>query len=187
MLARAQAAIAAVTGSATAAAGLLDDPANDVVLSRQEWEIAQALTRRPGRGGGNAGLVVKRVEALERYAEQIREADEALAERHVASGTAESAALAEIDDLAENARRLKDAIRAAPHATAQAGASSAEPRQGSGAAPRHPLPGIALENSRAMSLTGRRQGRAHRALRRRGDRPCRGRCPAQQVGAIADR
>ena len=135
MLARAQAAMAAVTGSATAAAGLLDDAANDVVLSRQEWEIAQALARRPGRGGGNAGLVVKRVEALERYAEQVREADAALAERHAASGTAlpaESAALAEIDDLAENVRRIRDAIRAAPRATGQAGTSSAEPRPGDG-------------------------------------------------------
>ncbi|MDN3360071.1 hypothetical protein [Actinomadura sp. DC4] len=133
MLARAQAAIAAVTGSATAAAGLLDDVANNVVLSRQEWEIAQVLARRPGRGGGNTGLVAKRIEALERYAGQVRKADEALAERHAPSavaGPAESVALAEIDDLAENARWLTDAIRAAPHASGQAGASAAEPRQG---------------------------------------------------------
>lgn len=137
MLARAQAAIAAVTGSAIAAAGLLDDAANDVVLSRQEWEIAQALARRPGRGGGNAGLVARRVEALERYAEQVREADAALAERHAslglgAAGAAESAALAEIDDLADSARRVRDAIRAAPGATGQAGAVPPEPRPGDG-------------------------------------------------------
>ena len=86
MLARAQAAIDAVNSSAAAVAGLLDDAANDVVLSRQEWEIAQALVRRPGRGSGNPGLVARRVEALERYAEQVREADAALAERHLTLG-----------------------------------------------------------------------------------------------------
>lgn len=135
MLARAQAAIDAVAGSTVAAAGLLDEAASNMVLSRQEWEIARALARRPGRGGGNTGLVVKRVETLERYAEQVREADEALAERHAASGAdgpAESAALAEIDDLAEDARRIRDAIRAAPRSTGQASAGSPEPHPGDG-------------------------------------------------------
>lgn len=135
MLARAQAAIGAVAGSTVAAAGLLDDAANQVVLSRQEWEIARALARRPRRGGGNAALVVKRVETLERYAEEVREADEAWAERQAASGaaaSAESAALAEIDELAENARRIRDAIRAAPRSTGQASAGSSGPHPSDG-------------------------------------------------------
>lgn len=131
LLARAQAAIAVVTGSGVAAAGLLDDAANDVVLPRQEWEIARALARQggarsspggsrgPGRSGRDSGhptLVAGRVEALERYAEQVRDADGVLSQRLGAPGTApaESAALAEIEDLAENARRVGDAIRAAP-------------------------------------------------------------------------
>lgn len=134
LLARAQAAIAVVTGSGVAAAGLLDGTANDLVLPRQEWEIARALAREGGARGspggsrrpaglgrtgpdsGNPALVARRVEALERYAEQVGDADAALSQRLGAPGTpaAESAALAEIEDLAENARRVGDAIRAAP-------------------------------------------------------------------------
>lgn len=134
LLARAQAAIAAVTGSGVAAAGLLDDTANDLVLPRQEWEIARALARRSGARGstggsgrpgglgrtgpdsGNPALIAARVKALERYAEQVGDADAALSQRLGAPGTpaAESAALAAIEDLAANARRVGDAIRAAP-------------------------------------------------------------------------
>lgn len=136
ILARAQAAITAVTRSEVAAAGLLDDAGNDVVLSRQEWEIARMLARRTaraGRGGGTSALAVRRVEALERYAEHVREADAALAERHAATGAAspaESAALAEIEDLSEYARQVGEAIRAAPGATVQPGAGSRAPRPG---------------------------------------------------------
>lgn len=135
LLARAQAAIAAVAGSATAAAGLLDETANNVVLSRQEWEIARALARRPGGAGGNPALVARRVDALERYAEQVKEADAALAERQAAGGpdgAPDAAELAEIHELAENARRVADAIRAAPGPSGAADAGSAQPRPDEG-------------------------------------------------------
>jgi hypothetical protein len=135
LVARAQTAVAAVSRSAVKSAGLLDDAANDLVLSRQEWEIAQVLARGADQGDGNAGLAVRRVEALERYAGEVREADAALAERHAAlglrgAGSAESAAVAEIDDLAENARMVADALRADPGTTGQASAGSPEPRPG---------------------------------------------------------
>jgi hypothetical protein len=137
LLARAQAAIAAVTESQTAAAGLLDEVANDVVLSLQEWEIARALASRAGvpggsrRDGGSPALASRRVEALERYAGQVRDADAALSQRLGASAAgpaAESVALAEIEDLAENARRVRDAIRAAPGGTGQPGSGAPDPR-----------------------------------------------------------
>lgn len=145
ILARAQAAIGAVTGSAVAAAGLLDNDANDVVLARQEWEIAQALARRAGRDGGNTGpggqavLAARRVGALESYAEQVREADAALAERHAAglasAGSPESVALAEIDDLADSARRVADAIREVADAPGPVPGGTPEPRPGKGPRP----------------------------------------------------
>ena len=119
ILARVQAAVETVTGSGVVTAGLLDDIAGRVVLSRQEWEIAQTLTRRPGRRGGNLDSVNRRVQALERYAEHVREADAAYTEVLAApAGTAdhrldlaESVALAEIDDLIEDARRVEGALR----------------------------------------------------------------------------
>jgi hypothetical protein len=121
ILTRAQGAIGAVTGSSVAMAGLLDDMAGHLVLSRQEWEIAQMLRRRPGRRGGNFNSVIRRVEALERYAECVRAADMAYPEVLAApepAGTndrrldlAESVALAEIDDLIEDARRVEETLR----------------------------------------------------------------------------
>jgi hypothetical protein len=111
VIARMQAAIDTVTGSSVATAGLLDDIAGSVILSRQEWEIGQALMR-----GGNVDSVVRRVQAIERYAERVRAADAAYTEPESA-GTgdmAESVALAEIDDLIEDARRVESAIRNDP-------------------------------------------------------------------------
>jgi hypothetical protein len=133
LLVRAQSAIDAVTGSGIAAAGLLDEDANEVVLPLQEWEIALVLARRGGaRGspggsgldGGGAAQAVMRVEALERYAEQVRDADAALSEQMAVPGIGPAAvavALGEIEDLAENARRVGDAIRAAPGGTGRTG------------------------------------------------------------------
>ena len=143
LLARAQAAIDAVTGSEIAAVGLLDEDANEVILPRQEWEIALALARGGGRSspggrgvdGGGAAQAVMRIEALERYAEQVRDADAALSERMAVPGTgptAESVALGEIDDLAENARRVRDAIRAAPGGTGGAAHGSPASPPGDG-------------------------------------------------------
>jgi hypothetical protein len=143
LLARVQASIATVTGSAVAAAGLLDDAANDVILSRQEWEIACALARRapgpggpgPGRGGWNARLAIRRVEALEWYAGHVRDADAALSQRLAEPGVApaaESVALTEIEDLAEYARRVGDAIRAAPGGTGPTGSRAPDPQPGNG-------------------------------------------------------
>ena len=54
-LARPQAAIAAGTGSPVASAGLVDVAANDVVLARQEWEIARGLAREPARAARTLG------------------------------------------------------------------------------------------------------------------------------------
>ncbi len=121
IIARVQAAIETVTGSSVATAGLLDDIATSVILSRQEWEIAQTLKRRSGQRGGNPDLVIRRLRALERYAERVREADAAYAEALGApepAGTedqrldlAEAVALAEIDDLIGDARRVESALR----------------------------------------------------------------------------
>ncbi|WP_157254810.1 hypothetical protein [Nonomuraea typhae] len=97
LLARAQAAVDLVFGSEVHQAGLLDSIHNQVVLPRQEWEIAQALRglsqlrqRHPDlsipTGGPDEGAlspaartfrealetVSDRVRALERYAEQVK-------------------------------------------------------------------------------------------------------------------
>ncbi|MFC5184681.1 hypothetical protein [Actinomadura harenae] len=108
LMRRAQNAVAAVLESDVNAAGLLDDAAYTAALSRQEWEIAQELAElsRIGRelkatagAGGPVGelpepvarqrLVLKesvdalrrRIEALERYADQVRSADAAYRRR----------------------------------------------------------------------------------------------------------
>ncbi|TDD38534.1 hypothetical protein E1287_05750 [Actinomadura sp. KC06] len=110
MLARVQAAVDAVHDSAVNREGLLDAVDNAVTLPRQEWEIAQVLARQSKlradqeRMEGAATLpevtaalrplrdkldisveaVTRRVEALERYAERAKAADEVLrAQRHL--------------------------------------------------------------------------------------------------------
>jgi hypothetical protein len=113
MLGRVQAAIDAVRDSEVNREGLLDAVDNAVTLPRQEWEIAQVLARQSklraeqeelAAGGTllpeveaalaplreklgiSVEAVTRRVEALERYAERARSADEVLrAQRHLES------------------------------------------------------------------------------------------------------
>ncbi|XRQ03567.1 hypothetical protein ACN3XK_44200 [Actinomadura welshii] len=112
MLTRVQAAVDAVRDSAVNREGLLDAVDNAVTLPRQEWEIAQVLARQSKlraeqeelAGGAllpeveaalaplrekldiSVEAVTRRVEALERYAERARSADEVLrAQRHLES------------------------------------------------------------------------------------------------------
>ncbi|MCP9954495.1 MULTISPECIES: hypothetical protein [Actinomadura] len=110
LLARVQTAIDAVRDSQVNREGLLDSVDNAVTLPRQEWEIAQVLAKqsklraeqeemaaadtipeveaalRPLRDKLDVSVeaVTRRVEALERYAERARAADEVLrAQRHL--------------------------------------------------------------------------------------------------------
>ena len=111
MLGRVQAAVDAVRDSEVNRRGLLDAVDNAVTLPRQEWEIAQVLSRQSKlrteydeMAAGAAGVpeaeaalrplrdkldqsveaVTRRVEALERYAERARSADEVVrAQRHL--------------------------------------------------------------------------------------------------------
>ncbi|WP_242884944.1 hypothetical protein [Actinomadura litoris] len=112
LLVRVQAAVDAVRDSEVNREGLLDTVDNAVTLPRQEWEIARVLARqsrlrveqeqvaaaanlpevdaalRPLRDKLELSVaaVTRRVEALERYAERARAADEALrAQRHLDS------------------------------------------------------------------------------------------------------
>ncbi|WP_131740377.1 hypothetical protein [Actinomadura roseirufa] len=104
LLGRVQAAVDAVRDSEVNREGLLDTVDNAVTLPRQEWEIAQVLARQARlrldedddeASGGlpemaaalrplrakldlSVAAVTRRVEALERYAESARAADEAL-------------------------------------------------------------------------------------------------------------
>lgn len=104
MLARAQAALDAVRDSEVNREGLLDETDNAVILPRQEWEIAQLLARQSKLRTDQARMaglstfpeveaamrplreklelsvesVARRIEALERYAERARAADDAL-------------------------------------------------------------------------------------------------------------
>lgn len=104
MLVRVQTAVDAVRDSEVNREGMLDAVDNAVTLPRQEWEIAQVLARQSRlradqeKVAGEAKLpeveaalrplrdkldvsvqaVTRRVEALERYAERARAADEAL-------------------------------------------------------------------------------------------------------------
>ncbi|GAA2575170.1 hypothetical protein SMC26_30935 [Actinomadura fulvescens] len=104
LLGRAQGAITAVQESEVNREGLLDTVDNAVTLPRQEWEIAQVLAKQARLRGEQAEFgetpalpeveaalrplrdklrssveaVTRRVEALERYAERARAADEAL-------------------------------------------------------------------------------------------------------------
>ncbi|MQY02879.1 hypothetical protein [Actinomadura macrotermitis] len=103
LLGRVQRAIDAVRDSEVNREGLLDHVDNAVTLPRQEWEIAQVLARQsrlraeqeePGEDDPpevraalrplldkldqSVRAVTRRVEALERYAERARAADDAL-------------------------------------------------------------------------------------------------------------
>lgn len=110
MLARVQSAIDTVRDSDVNREGLLDAVDNAVTLPRQEWEIAQVLAKQSklradhATMSGTAALpeveaalrplrdkldisvdaVTRRIEALERYAERTKSADEVLhAQRHL--------------------------------------------------------------------------------------------------------
>ncbi|MEV5323518.1 hypothetical protein AB0K67_05170 [Nonomuraea sp. NPDC052634] len=152
LLERAQRAIASVTGSRVNAEGLLDDVRNGVMLPAQEWEIARLLAklsalRTKHRETVSKGLtpeveavaeplaralddseaaVLARVEALERYAANVGEAERAYLahqqieelrgrmhqyEELVAETGAGGLAVPEIERLAQDADRLEQALR----------------------------------------------------------------------------
>ncbi|NRQ35515.1 hypothetical protein HII36_27330, partial [Nonomuraea sp. NN258] len=152
LLARAQQAIATVTESRVNAEGLLDDARNAVMLPAQEWEIARLLAklsalRAKHRETVESGLspevaavaeplaraldssedaVVARVEALERYAANVVEAERAYRAHHqieelrgrlhqyeelVAETGADGFAVPELARLAADADRLEQALR----------------------------------------------------------------------------
>ncbi|MBF8193256.1 hypothetical protein ITP53_47840 [Nonomuraea sp. K274] len=152
LLRRAQRAIAAVTNSRVNAEGLLDDVRNAVMLPAQEWEIARLLAklsalRAKHRETVSLGLtpeveavaaplaraldsseeaVVARVEALERYAGNVAEAERAYRAHHqieelrgrlhqyeelVAETGADGFAVPELDRLAADADQLEQALR----------------------------------------------------------------------------
>ncbi|MFG1612961.1 hypothetical protein ACGFI3_09375 [Nonomuraea wenchangensis] len=152
LLARAQRAVATVTGSRVNAEGLLDDARNAVMLPAEEWEIARLLAKLSAlrtkhretvsRGltpeveavaeplaralDGSEDAVLARVEALERYAANVTEAERAYHaheqieelrgrlhqyEELVAETGADGFAVPELDRLAADADRLEQALR----------------------------------------------------------------------------
>ncbi|MEV0822287.1 hypothetical protein [Nonomuraea rubra] len=152
ILARAQRAIATVTGSRVNTEGLLDDVRNGVMLPAQEWEIARLLAklsalRAKHRETVSQGLtpeveavarplaraldsseeaVLARVEALERYAANVADAERAYVAHHqieelrgrvhqyeelVAETGADGFAVPELERLAADADRLEQALR----------------------------------------------------------------------------
>ncbi|MEV4568817.1 hypothetical protein AB0K12_34030 [Nonomuraea sp. NPDC049419] len=152
LLERAQRAIATVTGSRVNTDGLLDDVRNAVMLPAQEWEIARLLAklsalRTKHRETVSQGLtpevaavaeplaraldnseeaVLARVEALERYAANVTEAERAYVAHHqieelrgrmhqyeelVAETGADGFAVPELERLAADADRLEQALR----------------------------------------------------------------------------
>ncbi|MCF6471374.1 hypothetical protein FAF44_23705 [Nonomuraea sp. MG754425] len=152
LLARAQHAIETVTGSRVNAEGLLDDVRNAVMLPAQEWEIARLLAklsalRTKHRQTVSQGLtpeveavaaplaraldsseeaVVARVEALERYAANVTDAERAYVAHHqieelrgrvhqyeelVAETGADASAVPELERLAADADLLEQALR----------------------------------------------------------------------------
>ena len=145
LLARVQAAIDTVRESRVNREGLLDTVDNAVTLPRQEWEIAQVLARQAGlrgqqRAAARSGppemeealrpyrekldlsvrAVTRRVEALERYAERVRAADEALdAHRRL---EALAARAQEYDDLVAETVRDELALPAIERLTEQSDA-----------------------------------------------------------------
>ena len=152
LLRRAQDAVDAVASSAVYRDGLVDQPAVSASLTEQEWDIAQALREQAGLRAERAGLsglaggprtaellgrqvqaaraaensVISRVEALERYAAEVRAADAAyrdwqqaaaladLSGRHLdmqARSAADQYHLAEIEAMARHARAIRRALR----------------------------------------------------------------------------
>lgn len=152
LLVRARRAIYAVMTSVVNAEGLLDDVRNAVMLPAQEWEIARLLAklsdlRAKHRQTVSEGVspevaavaeplvraldsseaaVVARVEALERYAENVADAERAYRAHHqieelrgrlhqyeelVAESGADGFAVPEISQLAQDADQLEQALR----------------------------------------------------------------------------
>ncbi|TDD00646.1 hypothetical protein E1292_28170 [Nonomuraea deserti] len=152
LMARAQQAIATVSGSRVNAEGLLDDVRNAVMLPAQEWEIARLLaklsalrarhTKAVSMGltpdaeavaapltqalNSSEAAVLARVEALERYAANVAEAERAYMARHqieelrgeaheyeelVAETGADTFAVPELERLAADAGQLEQALR----------------------------------------------------------------------------
>lgn len=152
LLGRVQQAIRVVLDAEVTREGLLDDLRNAVMLPAQEWEIAQTLReisrlseeqRTARKAGRNAELaqvmgpqakalslatasIRERIEAIERYAEQVRAADRALLQwktlqrladnndaysELLARTVRDELAIAEIDGLTDEARQLEEALR----------------------------------------------------------------------------
>ncbi|WP_449062804.1 hypothetical protein [Planomonospora algeriensis] len=152
LLGRVQQAIDRILRSRVNAMGLLDGVRNSVMLPAEEWEIARLLTKlsalrarhhamaRSGRTpevaaamapleralAASEAAVVARVEALERYADHVAEAERALLSHHqiealraqlpeyeelLAETGADALAVPEIDHLAQDAGRLERALR----------------------------------------------------------------------------
>jgi hypothetical protein len=161
LLARAHRAVTAVTESTVNAEGLLDDVRNSVMLPAQEWEIARLLAklsalRTKHRETVTDGLspevavvaeplaraldssedaVVARVEALERYAANVAEAERAYRAHHqieelrgrihqyeelVAESGADGFAVPEIERLSRDADQLDQALRRSLHSAHEA-------------------------------------------------------------------
>ncbi|TXK43841.1 hypothetical protein FR742_18010 [Nonomuraea sp. C10] len=152
LMARAQAAVDAVMESHVNAGGLLDDVRNAVMLPAQEWEIARLLAKLSALRSGHREVVsegvipevaavaeplaqvldsseravVARVEALERYAGHVAEAERAYHARDqiarlsaqlpryeelLAESGADDSAVPELSRLSEDADRLEQALR----------------------------------------------------------------------------
>lgn len=152
LMTRAQDAIGSVMESHVHARGLLDDVRNTVMLPAQEWEIARLLAKLSELRSGHRQVVaegvtpevaavaeplaqaldsseravVARVEALERYAAHVAEAERAYRARHqierlsaqlpryeelLAESGADDAAVPELKRLADDADRLEQALR----------------------------------------------------------------------------
>ncbi|WP_250572470.1 hypothetical protein [Nonomuraea sediminis] len=152
LLGRAQAAIEAVTDSSVNAEGLLDGIRNAVMLPAQEWEIARLLAKLSALRAEHEEVVAEgitpevaavaeplaavlatsqeavtaRVEALERYAGHVGEAERAYRARNqierfsaklpryeelLAESGADGSAVPELGRLGEDADRLEQALR----------------------------------------------------------------------------
>ncbi|MET8006781.1 hypothetical protein [Nonomuraea glycinis] len=161
LLARGHRAVTAVTESTVNAEGLLDDVRNAVMLPAQEWEIARLLAklsalRAKHRKTVTDGIspevaavaeplaraldssedaVVARVEALERYAANVAEAERAYRahqqieelrgrihqyEELVAESGADGFAVPEIERLSRDADQLDQALRRSLHSAHEA-------------------------------------------------------------------
>ncbi|MBB5081788.1 hypothetical protein [Nonomuraea endophytica] len=152
LMSRAHCAIDTVTESRVNAEGLLDGARNAVMLPAQEWEIARLLSKLSGlrsehREVMSEGVtpevlavseplsrvlesseraVIDRVEALERYAGHVRDAERAYRARSqieqftaklpryeelLAESGADGQAVPELTELADDAGRLEQALR----------------------------------------------------------------------------